>query len=176
MRHIDHLVGDDPGAGEFELGDGLAGLAAVHRVIGGAFRYQLFPRGTAVVLGLHRARRDPFEAAARDPLAPQWRQTGGQVDRHARVRVGSGGVIDLERGLPRSGVQRAFAERHQDIRPALGRDMDLSRTGDRPRGHAAWPRGGFRLDSHKRLLLGSLGAAIGSGKWRVVEIPVPPPA
>ena len=36
MGDIDHLFGDDPGAGEFVLGDELAGLAGAQRPPGGA--------------------------------------------------------------------------------------------------------------------------------------------
>ena len=41
VRDVDHFLGDDPGAGEFELRDKLAGLAAIDRVVGGAGRHQL---------------------------------------------------------------------------------------------------------------------------------------
>ncbi len=40
MRDVDHLLGDDAGAGEFELGDELARLAAEHRMLGRAGRDQ----------------------------------------------------------------------------------------------------------------------------------------
>ena len=44
MRDVDHFFGDDAGAGEFVLGDELAGLAAEHRMFGGAGGHQLARR------------------------------------------------------------------------------------------------------------------------------------
>ena len=67
MRDVDHLLGDDAGAGELELRDLLAGLAGEHGAVRRAGRHQPVGRDVAVVLGLDRARRDRVEAAPGDP-------------------------------------------------------------------------------------------------------------
>ena len=83
MGDIDHLFGDDPGAGEFELGDELAGLACAQRALRGAERRETIRRDVAVVLGLDRARLRYGESCAprSRPRAPA---AGRRRDRSPR--------------------------------------------------------------------------------------------
>src|SRR5581483_6306762 len=80
MRDIDHLGGHDPSAGEFELGDHLAGTAVAQYAFGGTMRRETIPRGMAVVLRLDRASAHRLEPARGDPSLAEQRQTLGEID------------------------------------------------------------------------------------------------
>jgi hypothetical protein len=166
VRDVEHLLGDDAGAGELVLGDEFSGFAAVDRVVRGAFGDQAVAGDAAVVLRLHRAGGDAVEAALGQPLGADRGQAGFQVDGDRRVGVDAGAVIGAVGLFPRRGVQGDLAERHVDVRPALGRGVDLARAGDRAGGHAGWAGGGFRLDRHWRLLgRGGADGGIGGAGW-----------
>ena len=171
VRDVDHFLGDDAGAGEFELGDELAWLAAKDRMLGRAGRDQAIARGAAVVHVLHRAGRDAFEAAFGDPVGAQRRQAGLQVDGDGGIGVGAGGVVGAIRLLARGGIQRDLAERHGDVGTAGGRGVDLAGAGDRAGGDAARAGGGLRLDGHGRLLNRTPGLADGGRAERSQRLP-----
>ena len=72
-------------------------------------------------------------AAARlDPGLAQRRQPALHVDRGVGVGVRPRRVIDPERLLP---AQRDLAQRHAQIRMAVGRRIDFAAAGERPRRH-----------------------------------------
>ena len=167
VRDVQHLLGDDSGAGEFELGDELARFAAIHRMVGGAERHQPVAACAAVVLGLHRTRVDACEAAFGQPVRAYRRQAGGKVNGYGRIGVDARCIVGAIRFLARRRVQRDLAERHADIGAAVGRCVDLARSGDRSGGDRIWPGGGFRLDRHGPLLVAS--RALGGGTWRFRE-------
>ena len=152
VRDVDHLLGDDAGAGEFELRDRLARLAAEHRMIGRAGGDEPVAGGAAIVHILHRAGGDARKAAFRNPPGAQRRQAGLQVDGDRGIGVGAGGVVGAIGFLARGGIERDLAERHVDVGTAHRRGVDLARAGDRAGGDAARTRGGLRLDGHGRLL------------------------
>ena len=85
MRDIDHLLGDDAGAGEFELRHRLARLAAKHRMSAGHSGTSLSPADVAVVLRLHRPRGDALEAAFGQPS----RRIGGRPASRSIATAGS---------------------------------------------------------------------------------------
>ena len=93
MRDVDHFFGDDAGAGEFELRDELAWLAAEDRMLGRAGRDQTVAGRTAIVHGLHRAGGDALEAALGDPVGAHRRQAGFQVDGDRRIGVRAGAIV-----------------------------------------------------------------------------------
>ena len=101
MRDIDHLFGDDPGAGEFELGDELAGIAGAQRPGRGAERRQMIGRDGAVVLRPDRAALDRGIAARRDPGFADGREALREIDLRRALGVRTGRVIDPDRRLVR---------------------------------------------------------------------------
>ena len=64
MGDVDHLFGDDAGAGEFVLGDELAIQAASRLAIGRAGRHELVAAHIAIVLGANVAAGVGLEAFA----------------------------------------------------------------------------------------------------------------
>jgi hypothetical protein len=163
VRHIDHLLGDDPGAGEFELCHGLPGFAdaqILRRRTGGN---QLVGGDEAVVFRAQRARRGRGEAAPRDPAGAQRREAGFEVDRARRVGERAGGVIHPQRRLLRRRVERDLAERHQNVGMPFGGAIDLARAGDRAGGDRAGG-GGWRFAVHVHGVAASTRAWIGPGR------------
>ena len=152
VRDVDHFFRDDAGAGEFELRDQLARLAAEDWMLGRAGRDEAVAGRAAIVDVLHRAGGDALEAALGDPVGAQRRQAGFQVDGDGGIGVGAGGVIGAIGFLARGRFQRDLAERHVDVGAAGGRGVDLAGAGDRAGGDAARAGGGLRLDGHGRLL------------------------
>ena len=150
MGDIDHLLGDDPGAGEFELGDELARPAGAQCPRRRAERREMIGRDVAVVLRLDRAPLDRGIAARGDPGFAHRRQTGREIDRRRAFGIGAGRVIDPDRRLVRV-AERDLAERHADVGTALGRGVDLARAADRPGGDGL-RRGEFGNLVHGRLL------------------------
>ena len=126
MRDVDHLLGDDAGAGELILGDQLALLAGEHLWRGWAAGDDLVGADIAIVLGLHLAGGDRREAAFGDPGGAHRRQAGFEVDGGGGVGERAGGVIQAERRLVGAGVELDLAERHADIVLAVGREVDLA--------------------------------------------------
>ena len=87
MRDIAHLLGDDAGAGEFELRHGRAARSAVDFALGGAGRNEMAAAGEAIVLGLDRA---PFvgpQTGARRQPGPGDGQSGLEIGRKFRAAV-----------------------------------------------------------------------------------------
>ena len=119
MGDIDHLFGDDPGAGEFELGDELAGLACAQRPLGGTERRKTVLRNVAVVLGLDRARLRHRKVARFDPGLAHRLQPAGEIDRQVALGIGSGRIVDPDRRLVRVG-ERDLAKRYADVGAAFG--------------------------------------------------------
>ena len=89
-RDVDHLLGDDAGPGEFELGDLVAIQAAQRLVIGGERLGGLVGGDVAVIDRLDSAAFVFLDAAAflypGDTIA---RQAGIDVDHHVRIGIGS---------------------------------------------------------------------------------------
>ena len=119
MGDIDHLFGHDPGAGEFELGDELAGIAGAQRPRRGAERGQMIGGDNAVVLGPDRAAFDRGIAARCDPSFADGREALGEIDPRRAFGIGPGRVIDPNRRLLRV-AERDLAERHADVGRLFG--------------------------------------------------------
>ena len=119
---VDHLLGDDPGAGELVLRHQLAGLAACgsSRSAGQAGT-SLSAGDVAVVLGLDRARPRPprSRALAIQRLAHAAAGPASRSMRGVRLGVGAGRVVDAHRRLVRIG-ERDLAEGHADVGAAAG--------------------------------------------------------
>ena len=94
MGDINHLFGDDPGAGEFELGDELTRLSCAQGARRGAERRQMIRRHIAVVLRLNRARLHFGEVAGFDPSLAHRLQAVGKIDRDMAFGIGPGGIVD----------------------------------------------------------------------------------
>ncbi len=89
-RDIDHLLGDDPGAGELELGDHVIAGAAQRLVMRGERFRGMRGADVAVVFRLDVAALIFLDAAALlDPGDTAARQTGVDVDGHRGVGVGA---------------------------------------------------------------------------------------
>ena len=94
---VDHLLGDDAGAGEFELRDHVAVEAAQRPVMGGERFGGMAGADIAVVFRLDVAALIFLDAAAfLDPGDALARQPGIDVDHDARIGIGAGGVIDRQ--------------------------------------------------------------------------------
>ena len=88
MRDVDHLLGDDAGAGEFVLGDGLAGeCRAAAAACSGKSRARCLPETLPLSSGLIVAAVVRLDAAA---LA------------HPGVADARQALLDVDRGAPRS--------------------------------------------------------------------------
>ena len=151
MRDIDHLFGDDPGAGELELGDELVGVAGAQRTCRGAERREMIRRDGAVILRADRAAFDRGVAARRDPTLADRGEAVSEIDPRCALGVGTRRVIDPDRRLLRI-AKRDLAERHADVGVALRRGVDLAGADDRPGGDGLG-RGEFRNLVHGRLLV-----------------------
>jgi len=131
MGDIDHLFGDDPGAGEFILRHQLTRRAPAQDSRRGTMRREALGRDMAVVLGFYGAAGNGGVPALGDPAFAHRLEAGVEIDASVRLGIGAGGIIDAHRRLV--GVaERDFAERHGDVGMALGRGVDLARAGDRP--------------------------------------------
>ena len=154
MRHIDHFFSDDSGAGEFELGDRLAGPSGSQGAFRRAKRRQMVGRDGAVVLGPDRPAFDRRIAARGDPaFADRW-ETTLEIDPRRAFGIGAGRVIDPDRRLFRV-AERNLAERHADIRATLRRRIDLAGAADRSGGDGL-RRSEFRHLVHGRLLVAGI--------------------
>ena len=131
---VDHLLGDDPGAGELVLRDELAGLAGAQRPRRRAERREAVGGDVAVVLRLDRPALDGGVAARGDPRLADRLQARVEVDARVALRVGARRIVDAHRRLVRIG-ERDLAEGHAKVRAFLGRGVDLARSLDRPRRH-----------------------------------------
>ncbi len=125
-RDVFHLLGDDAGAGIFELGDVAAGLGA-QRLQPGAVELrhrQELARLQAVVLGTALPALVFLDVAAgENPVAAKRGQALADVDLDRTVRVRTGGVVEPDRRL--AARERNFAERHAS---AVDVDIDLAGT------------------------------------------------
>src|SRR5690606_1280611 len=162
MGDVDHLLGDDAGAGVLELRQRLAldaaeGPRLVREVAG-----ERLAGDIAVILRPNLAPVVLLDVAAlADPSLANARQTLLDVDRRARVGVRAGGIIDTERRLVRIG-ERDLAEGHAQPRTALGGIVDLRAGVDRPGGD---------LRHHQLALAGDLVHHFtpGSGAGRSID-------
>ena len=156
---VDHLLGDDAGAGELVLRDHLARAGGEHGLVRGTGRDKLVVPDMAVVLGLDLARGDHVEVAPGEPRGADRVQAGFELDGGAGVGVGAGRVVDPESVLAGGRLQRDLAERHADVRPALGAGVDLVAADDRPGGDGGW----LGLHGHRCVLLRR--SAAGREEW-----------
>src|SRR5262249_31136897 len=100
LRDVDHLLGDDAGAGEFELGDLVVANAAQRLVLSRERFRRLVGGDAAIVFRLDEAALIFLYAAALlDPGEAVARQAGIDVDGDGRVGVGARGVIHWQIGL-----------------------------------------------------------------------------
>src|ERR1019366_8834067 len=113
----------------------------------------------AVFLRLHRTGSDPIEATLREPFGAHRRQSSLKVDRCPGIGIGARTVIGAIRFLPRRGIERDFAKRDTNIRPARRRTVNLVRADNRAGGYFTRASGGLRLDRHWRLLIVTFGHA-----------------
>jgi len=99
-RDVDHLLGDDAGAGEFELRD-LVAIKPAQRLVKGIERLRRVIAGDiAVVDRFYRASLIFLDAAAfENPGGAVAGQAGIDVDGHGRIGVGTGSVIHRKIGL-----------------------------------------------------------------------------
>ena len=125
MGDIDHLFGNDPGAGEFELGDELARLSRAQPARRGAERRKTIFRNVAIVLGLDRARLRYGEVAGFDPGLAHRLEAAGKIDRYVAFGIGSGRIIDPDRRLVRV-AERNLSEGNANIGAAAGERHRLS--------------------------------------------------
>jgi hypothetical protein len=112
-RDVLHLRGHDAGAGIGELGHRPPAAGAQRRPAQRELRRGLAACGEAVVDELHVPPRIRLGVGARrDPRRAQRRKPGLDVDRHRRVGVGTGGIVDGQRRLAARRVQCDLAHRH----------------------------------------------------------------
>ena len=127
MRDVDHLLGDDPGFGEFVLRDHLALGRRAQRPGCRAQRREAIVAYEAVVLRLDRPALDGAIAARGDPRLAQRGQTFGQIGYETGLRVGSRRIVNPNGRLLRIREDH-LAERHEEIGATSGRRVDLVRT------------------------------------------------
>ncbi len=146
---VDHLLGDDAGAGVLVLGDVLALLADEEGAVGRAGRDEAVGGDVAVVLGADLAGGGGGEVAGGDPGGADLRQAGGQIDGDVGFGIGAGGVVEADGLLAGGGVEDDLAERDGDVgaagRAAIGLAGPVDGAGgDGARllliGHACLPR------------------------------------
>ena len=164
MGDIDHLFGDDPGAGEFELGDELARPACAERPLGGTERRKTIHGNVAIVLGLDRARLRFGKVARFNPALAHWLQPAGQIDHRVALGIRPGRIVDAHRRLVRVG-ERDLAKRNADVGASLERRVHLARAYNRPSGHGP-RRGEFRNLVHGRLLAHQIRRRKRADQWR----------
>ena len=125
----------------------------------GEIARQVLAGDVAVVDRLDRAAVVFLDAAALlDPFDARALQALLDVDRDIVVGVGAGGVVDRQRRLAGTRVERDLAQRHAQVGRGLGHRVDLARAGDRAGGdlrggeigfgerlvHCLLPIGGYR--------------------------------
>ncbi len=126
VRHVEHLLRDDAGAGEFELGDGLAGPAGQDLAGGRAGRHQFVGRDIAVVLRPDAAPRHGGEAPPGEPRTAHRGQARRQIDPGLGVGIGSGRVVEPGRRLAGALCQCHLAEWNRDVGPPGWARMELA--------------------------------------------------
>ncbi len=175
-RDIDHLFGDEAGAGEFILRHWLAGLATQRRDIGRAGRHEPVLADIAIVFRLHGAAVIALEVAIGVPVRAQAWQALREIDLRRVLRIRPRGIVDAHRRLVGRRFEHDFAERHADIR--AGFRINLPRTGERAAGDALRNES-FRLltDVHWPLRCIWTGAGANTGRRRtptaLFVLPVP---
>src|ERR1700722_2923139 len=150
MSDIDHLFGDDPRAGEFELRDELARLARAQRPLGGAQRREAIRRNVPIILWLDRAWLRYREVTGFDPGLAHWLEPGGKIDRDGAFGIGPGRIVHPDRRLVGIG-EHDLAERNADVGAAAWGSVDFARACNGPGGHGL-RRGEFGNLVHGRLL------------------------
>ena len=149
--------------------------AAAHGALGRAGSDELLDRDVAVVLRLHRTRRDRRIAARRNPRLAHQRRPGGEVDHGIGLGIGPGRVVDAHRRLERVG-ERDLAQGDADVGPAGRRGVDLARALDRAGGDAL--RQAFEVRDggvHQGSPRSRRRSGVGCGGFKPQKVPVPPP-
>ena len=140
---VDHLLGDDAGAGEFQLRDHVVARAAqrlVMRLEGGG---GLVAGDVAVIDRFYIAALIFLDAAALlHPCDAGAGEAGVDVDGHRRIGIGTGGVIHRQVRLAGAFAQHDLAQRHANIRRLIGRDKNLARRRQRAGGDGGFQLGG----------------------------------
>ena len=96
----------------------------------------MFAPGAAIILRLHLAAVILLDVSPLfNPRRARARETLFNVNRHRRIGVGAGGVIDRHGRLVRRGVKIDLAYGHADVFVQVARDINLARRGKRTRGH-----------------------------------------
>ncbi len=150
---VDHLLGDDPGAGEFKLRDHVIADAAQRLVMRGEGFRGMRGADIAVVFRLDVAAFIFFDAAALlDPGDARAGKTGVDVDGHCGIGIGAGGVIHRQVGLAGARAENDLTQRHTHIRRLVRRDKDLARRGQRAGGHGGKRGVGIGANVHGILL------------------------
>ena len=151
---VDHLLGDDPGAGKFKLRDHVAVEAAQRLVMRGERFRRMRGADIAVVFRLDVAALIFLDAAALlHPFDARTAEAGVDVDGHGRIGIGAGGVINGKIGLAGAFAQDDLAQGHAQIGRLVRRDKDLARRGQRAGGHGGKRGVGIGANVHGILLL-----------------------
>ena len=153
LGDVDHLFGDDAGAGEFELRDLVAVEAAQRRVVRGEGLCGMRGADIAVVFRLDVAALVFLDAAALlHPGETVARQAGVDVDGHGRIGVGAGGVVDRQVRLAGAFAEDDLAERHAQVGRGVRRGEDFSRRGKGTGGDGGKGGVGIGADVHDCIL------------------------
>ncbi|CEG08972.1 hypothetical protein BN961_02393 [Afipia felis] len=128
LGDVDHLLGDDAGAREFELGDRRIADTAHRLVVRLEGSRGVLGADIAVVLRLDLAALIFLDAAALlHPGHAGAGQTGVDVDQHVRVGVGAGGIVHRQVRLARAFGKDDLAQRHAQVGRRVGRRENLAR-------------------------------------------------
>ena len=164
---VDHFLGDDAGAGEFVLRDGLAAeRRAAASACSGSCARRCLPETLPLSSGLIVAAVIFLDAAALlHPGDARARQALLDVDRHVRIGVGPGGVVDRQRRLAGLASARSRAAARAGRAP-VGRGIDLARGRQRAGGDLRGDQigGGDRLVHRGRSQLGVTRARAVEGR------------
>ena len=113
LGDIDHLLGDDPGFGIFELGQRTIACPAQWSVPDREFARQIFARGAAIILRADFTARIGFHMSALEhPIGTVAGETFLDINRHAWVGIRARCVIDRHRRFIRGRVQINHPARH----------------------------------------------------------------
>jgi len=131
-----HLGGDDAGLRELILRDRMARQAAARTIGDREGAREMFFADIAVVFRLHLAAVVKLGVPTRlDPGFTVARQTRLDIDLRRGIGVGARRVVDADRRLIGSGMQRDLAERHFEVGETLRARENLGARGKRPGGN-----------------------------------------
>ncbi len=132
LGDVDHFLGDDAGLGPLVLGDRLAVQRAPRFRRVGEIARQMLAGDVAVVDRLDRPAVVLLDAAAFfHPLDAGAGEALLHVDRHVRIGIDAGGVVDRQRRLAARRIERDLAHRHAQFRRSVRPRVDLARGGQR---------------------------------------------